>query len=226
MREIWLKTLIRLQEDGHEIYSISLPTTQAALSAYYIIAPAEATSNLAKYDGVRFGVKKPDCQRVGDVLYASTRGNGLGEEVRRRILLGSYSLSAAAINNYFIKAQKVRRLVQQDFNRVFARRHPLLESEFDLDDTAGVDVIVSPTAPTLPPRMSSIQDAAAVDTYSDDVFTVPASLAGLPAINVPVPINSSGSGCGKKTAGLQLICQYGDDEFLLDCANSIQDLYH
>lgn len=224
IRQAWLQTLIRLQEDNYVIQKVSLPTTQAALSAYYIIAPAEASSNLAKYDGIRFGSKSPN-RHVTDNLYALTRGNGLGEEVRRRILLGSYSLSAAAIDNYFIKAQKVRRLVQQDFNRVFTERHPLLESEEAFDDTKGVDVIISPTAPSLPPTHSSLANAASVNTYSDDVFTVPASLAGLPAISVPVPIEVDDPNCAVKTTGLQVIGQYGDDKVVLDVAESIQKLY-
>lgn len=226
VREAWVKTLARLQEANHKICFLSLPTTQVALSAYYIIAPAEASSNLAKYDGIRFGSKNTIHRETQDVLFAVTRGEGLGEEVKRRILLGSYSLSAAAMDNYFIKAQKVRRLVQDDFNRVFSRRHPLLDrNELASDETTSVDVIISPTTPSLPPNLDNIQNAAVIDTYSDDIFTVPASLAGLPAISVPVPIDSLVSQPGLKTTGLQIISQYGDDDFLLDVAESIEDLY-
>lgn len=225
IRQAWLKTLIRLQADKYEIRVVSLPTTQAALSAYYIIAPAEASSNLAKYDGVRFGSKFSDRQTTDDVLYAVTRGNGLGKEVRRRILLGSYSLSAAAIDNHFIKAQKVRRLVQQDFNRVFARRHPLLDNEEQCDDSTGVDVIMSPTVPSLPPTLRSITNNSSVDAYSDDVFTVPASLAGLPAISLPVPIDLNDGDRDLETTGLQIIGQYGDDHSILDLARKVQDHY-
>lgn len=225
IRQAWLKTLIRLKDDECEIQVVSLPTTQAALSAYYIIAPAEASSNLAKYDGVRFGSKLSDRQTTDDVLYAVTRGNGLGKEVRRRILLGSYSLSAAAMDNYFIKAQKVRRLVQQDFNRVFARHHPLLEIEEHCDDSTGVDVIISPTVPSLPPTLCSITNNSSVDAYSDDVFTVPASLAGLPAISLPVPIDLNDRDRELETIGLQIIGQYGDDDLILDLARKVQDHY-
>lgn len=225
IRRAWLKTLIRLQEEKYDIRAVSLPTTRAALSAYYIIAPAEASSNLAKYDGVRFGSRFSDRQTTDDVLYAVTRGNGLGKEVRRRILLGSYSLSAAAMDNYFIKAQKVRRLVQQDFNRVFARHHPLLEIEKQYDEMAGVDVIISPTAPSLPPTLGSINNKTSVDAYSDDVFTVPASLAGLPAISLPVPIDPNDQDGELKTTGLQIIGQYGDDDLILDFARKLQSLY-
>lgn len=225
IRQAWLKTLVLLQEEKFDIRTVSLPTTQAALSAYYIIAPAEASSNLAKYDGIRFGRKFFERQTTDDVLYAATRGNGLGEEVRKRILLGSYSLSAAAMDNYFIKAQKVRRLVQQDFNHVFARYHPLLENEQQCDDRTGVDVIISPTAPSLPPTITSITSKTSVDAYSDDVFTVPASLAGLPAISLPVPIEPNDLDSDLKTTGLQIIGQYGDDDLILDFARKVQNLY-
>ncbi|MCJ1463174.1 Trimeric GatFAB AmidoTransferase(AdT) complex subunit [Pseudocyphellaria aurata] len=225
VRQAWLKTLILLQEEKHDIRAVSLPTTQAALSAYYIIAPAEASSNLAKYDGIRFGTKFSERQTTDDVLFAITRGNGLGEEVRKRILLGSYSLSAAAMDNYFVKAQKVRRLVQQDFNHVFARYHPLLENEQRCDDRTGVDVIISPTVPSLPPRISSITSKTSVNAYSDDVFTVPASLAGLPAISLPVPIEPNDLDGDLKTTGLQIIGQYGDDDLILDFSRKVQNLY-
>ena len=227
IRQAWLQTLTRLQEDNYIIQGVSLPTTQAALSTYYIIAPAEASSNLAKYDGIRFGSKSLDRNET-DTLYALTRGKGLGEEVRRRILLGSYTLNAAAIDNYFIKAQKVRRLVQRDFNRVFSKSHPLLDkekAEKGFDYPEGVDCIISPTAPLLPPTHSSLVNAASVNTYSDDVFTVPASLAGLPAISVPVPITVDDLDCAVKTTGLQIIGQYGDDELVLRTAKTIQEFY-
>lgn len=227
VREAWVTTLARLQEANHKICFLSLPTTQVALSAYYIIAPAEASSNLAKYDGVRFGTKNSILQETQDVLFAVARGEGLGEEVKRRILLGSYSLSAAAMDNYFIKAQKARRLVRDDFNRVFSQRHPLLDRNelTSPNETTSVDVIISPTTPSLPPNLYNVQNAAAIDTYSDDIFTVPASLAGLPAISIPIPIDSLVSHPRFKTTGLQIISQYGDDDFLLDVAESIEDLF-
>lgn len=227
VRQAWVKTLALLQEANHEIRFISLPTTQAALSAYYIIAPAEASSNLAKFDAVRFGSKNSNLREAHDPLFANARGEGLGQEVKRRILLGSYSLSAAAMNNYFIKAQKARRLVRDDFNRIFSLHHPLLDQNKLAypDDTTSVDVIISPTTPSLPQDLDIVRNATVVDTYSDDIFTVPASLAGLPAISVPVPIDPPASQLGIKTIGLQIISQYGEDDFLLDVAKSIEDLY-
>lgn len=225
VRETWLNILIRLQEHGHVIHSVSLPSTQSALPAYYVLAPAEASSNLSKYDGVRFG-NKYSGREANDVLYAATRGNGLGEEVKRRILLGSYSLSAAAMDNYFIKAQKVRRLVQRDFDRVFAQPHPLRETETETRRGKGVDVIISPTAQSLPPKLGSVTGSSLVNTYSDDILTVPASLAGLPAINVPVSISSDETDdpSRPRTVGLQIIGQYGDDDLVLDTGQLLEEI--
>ncbi|KAK4693170.1 hypothetical protein P7C71_g4180, partial [Lecanoromycetidae sp. Uapishka_2] len=220
VREAWLETLRKLQEKGHSIHALSLPATKMALSAYYILAPAEASSNLAKYDGVRYGNATDGRKDTNNVLFAATRGVGLGAEVKRRILLGSYSLSAAAIDNYFIKAQKVRRLVQEDFNNVFSLPHPLLrptKSVKSADPTTQVDVILTPTAQSLPPKLASIENH--LESYSADVLTVPASLAGLPAISVPVRSSNS-----TVSVGLQVLAQYGDDDLALDFAKIVQDL--
>ena len=224
VREAWLETLQRLKNMGHTIQSVSLPATKMALSAYYILAPAEASSNLAKYDGVRYGNKTIRPEASQDVLFATTRGEGFGEEVKRRILLGSYSLSAAAIDNYFIQAQKVRRLVQQDFNQTFALQHPLLEPEDISAQDAPVDVILAPTAQSLPPKISSLEGKAPADAYATDVLTVPASLAGLPAMNVPVPISISRQAHRKEpnSVGMQVLGQYGDDDLVFSAAQMIE----
>lgn len=224
VRSTWLSTLKSLQELGHSVQRVSLPATKLALSAYYVIAPAEASSNLAKYDGVRYGNQVSNKVNDGAVLYAGTRGHGLGEEVRRRILLGAYSLSAAAIDNYFIQAQKVRRLVQGDFDTVFALPNPLLGQSEDASRTAEVDVLISPTAPTLPPKLAAVASHSSVDSYSDDVLTVPASLAGLPALSVPVSLEqrSDSEESGPCTVGMQIIAQYGDDDLLFDVAQIIE----
>ncbi len=226
VRQAWLDTLSLLRDRGHSIRTVSLPATKSALAAYYVIAPAEASSNLAKYDGVRYGNKLGERDRTDNVLYAATRGAGLGEEVKRRILLGSYSLSAAAIDNYFIKAQKVRRLVQEDFNKVFSFRHPLLSYDVKPHTDEGVDVIITPTAQSLPPKLSTLAKRGPVDTFSDDVLTVPASLAGLPAISVPIPVTSPESiyqylPC---SVGLQIIAQYGDDDSVFKVAKEIEHI--
>jgi len=211
VRDAWMLTLSMLQSNGHEIVPISLPSTKQALSAYYVIAPAEASSNLAKYDGVRYGAKRPDeFDNTSDgVLYAKYRGDHFGEEVKRRILLGAYSLSAGAIDNYFIQAQKIRRIVQNDFNLVFNMSHPLQSDSQPASQ--GVDLIVCPTAPTPPPSLKSLENATPVEGYTNDVFTVPASLAGLPAISVPAPPAGNTVVTPDRAIGIQIIGQYGDD---------------
>ncbi|KAL8834579.1 MAG: hypothetical protein Q9176_007398 [Flavoplaca citrina] len=223
----WSLALQLLRGQGHSIHLVSLPTTKAALAAYYILAPAEASSNLAKYDGVRYGNRAPNDRDKPNVLFSSTRGHSFGAEVRRRILLGSYTLSFTAIDNYFIKAQKVRRLVQDDFNKVFAMKHPLLQhkeetlrKEHDEEET-GVDILITPTSLNLPPLLSSLQSDKNNDPtkqFQEDVYTVPASLAGLPAISVPVPCMDW------KQVGLQVLGQYGDDERVLDAASKLEQL--
>ena len=226
IRRAWLNILQGLRDQGHKIHMLSLPATKTALAAYYVLAPAEASSNLAKYDGVRYGNKASALERADNVLFASTRGARLGEEVKRRILLGSYSLSAAAIDNYFIKAQKVRRLVQKDFNNAFALSHPLLRCQDESGNQPKVDVILTPTAQSLPPKLSSLKNRASVDSYSADVLTVPASLAGIPALSLPVPAPGYDGGDQKtpNSVGIQVIGQYGDEEMVLSMAQSIESL--
>lgn len=206
-----------LSSHGHEIIPISLPTTQQALAAYYVLAPAEASSNLAKYDGVRYGTKRlPNVPDNHDgPLYSHYRGTFFGDEVKRRILLGTFSLSAGAMDNYFIQAQKVRRLVQHDFNKVFALPHPLMNEygrpSLPDSSTDVVDLIVVPTAPTPPPLLSEARAQSSLDSYINDVFTVPASLAGLPAISVPVLADDDLPALPERKIGMQIIGQYGDD---------------
>lgn len=220
-----------MQRQGHTIHPVSLPSTQLALSAYYVLAPAEASSNLAKYDGVRYGTRAegPDTDgKPESSLYASTRGEGFGSEVKRRILLGAFSLSADAIDNYFIQAQRVRRLVQRDFDSVFSTRHPFSSYQDLLAEPgskpADVDVLLCPTAPSSPPQLSKLLDGGSesspLDAYMNDVFTVPASLAGLPAISVPV---SAGQDSAEgDLAGIQVIGQYGNDELVLKVGELIE----
>lgn len=223
VRQTWLETLQRLQDLGHNIKPVSLPSTQQALSAYYVLAPAEASSNLAKYDGVRYGSgAHDDTLSTHDQLFAQTRHHGFGAEVRRRILLGAYSLSANAIDNYFMQAQRIRRMVSKDFDAVFSMANPLLEQSADSkqsDDNASVDAIICPTAPTLPPTFDQIARQSALEAYSGDIFTVPASLAGLPAISVPVkPRNMKELPDGITSVGMQIITQFGNDIACLDYA--------
>jgi aspartyl-tRNA(Asn)/glutamyl-tRNA(Gln) amidotransferase subunit A len=235
--QAWQNALKIFQEQGCTIVPVSLPNTKHALSAYYVLAPAEAASNLSKYDGVRYGTRDNSSDSTGDVLYSRTRGDGFGDEVKRRILLGSYTLSSEAIDNYFIKAQKVRRLVQRDFDRVFSLPNLLRPSEqFDLSEIdesvalnnklgpSQVDFIVCPTAPNLPPTLDAISKQTPVDIYMNDVFTVPASLAGLPAISIPFPIpDDYQQPDAPAFAGIQIIGQYSDDHRLLETARMLED---
>lgn len=224
VKQAWTSALEGLQDLGHKIVPVSLPSTKSALSAYYVLAPAEASSNLAKYDGVRYGTRAEGPDGLNSILFSKTRSQGLGSEVKRRILLGSYSLSADAIDNYFIQAQKLRRKVQMDFNRVFAASHPLLAHPADsrLDHSGKVDFILCPTAPTPPPRLDDIAKQKPVEAYVNDVFTVPASMAGLPAVSVPWgnPERADPS----KNVGLQIIGQFGHDRGVLEFAARLQDM--
>jgi aspartyl-tRNA(Asn)/glutamyl-tRNA(Gln) amidotransferase subunit A len=238
VRNVWKTLLQMLEYQGHKIIPVSLPSTKHALSAYYVLAAAEATSNLAKYDGVRYGVRTEGSDGAGNVLYANTRGKGFGEEVKRRILLGSYTLSSEAMDNHFIQAQKVRRLVQRDFDRVFAMPNPLRPKEqFDLSEMDGdielenkrgppqVDVLLCPTAPTLPPLLEDVKNQSPLDAYMNDVFTVPASLAGLPAVSVPVKIlREEREEDNVPYTGMQVIGQYYDDYQVLKFGRLIERL--
>lgn len=192
---------------------------------------------------MRYGTRdtsKPDTE--GGVLYAKTRGDGFGEEVKRRIVLGAFTLSADAIDNYFIQAQKVRRLVQKDFNAAFSRPNPLLDEvqgqgqgqgEGEGHDTTTVmrkegsekvDVLVCPTAPTLPPTLRSLETQSPLQAYVNDVFTVPSSLAGLPSLSVPVPVQGpEAEESGVSTTGMQVIGQFGDDQLVLDIGEMIHE---
>ncbi|KAK2760036.1 Trimeric GatFAB AmidoTransferase(AdT) complex subunit [Arachnomyces sp. PD_36] len=223
VRDAWRNTLEYLRKQGHSIHPVSLPATKQALSAYYVLAPAEASSNLAKYDGVRYGTRPEQPDNSGGYLYANTRGTGFGVEVKRRILLGAFSLSADAIENYFIQAQKVRRLVQRDFDRVLSLSNPLSHGEGVEKSSNGVDVLVCPTAPSPPPTLASLESGSAVDAYMNDVFTVPASLAGLPALSVPVATGDKNV-AGGGPVGVQVIGQYGDDDLVLDVGKIIEGM--
>ncbi|KAH6651922.1 amidase signature domain-containing protein [Truncatella angustata] len=235
----WMQAAEKIQQLGGRVVRVSLPSTKNALAAYYVIAPAEAASNLSKYDGIRYGKRAEDAtsDALDGVLYAKTRGTGFGPEVKRRILLGSYTLSSKAIDNYFIQAQKVRQLVRQDFDRVFKLPNPLYdEAPFDLSEMdesislenklgpTQVDFIICPTAPTPPPKLDDVAKQTPLDSYMNDVFTVPASLAGLPAISIPMDIpvkESCAEEAGLDFGGLQIIGQYWDDAMLLAVSNGI-----
>ncbi|KAI2605226.1 amidase signature enzyme [Hypoxylon fragiforme] len=239
IRQGWLTAAQKIEELGGRVVPVSLPSTKNALSAYYVIAPAEAASNLSKYDGVRYGQR--NAEQISDsfegILYAKTRETGFGNEVKRRILLGSYTLSSEAMDNYFIQAQKVRRLVKRDFDRVFKLSNPLEDQQaFDLSDMEDtvqlenklgpvqVDFLLCPTAPTTPPLLEDVMKQTPLDSYMNDVFTVPASLAGLPAISIPMDIPIDPTKDEERLlsfGGLQIIGQYWDDARLLSVADAL-----
>ena len=196
----WDQGIAWLKDAGAEIVDISLPHTKYALPTYYIIAPAEASSNLARYDGVRYGLRDlPDGAGLQD-MYAATRAAGFGAEVKRRILIGTYVLSAGFYDAYYTQAQKVRTLISHDFKNAFTE----------------CDVILAPTTPTASfPLGDKLDDPLAM--YLNDVFSVPASLAGLPAMSVPAGLNSEGL-----PLGLQLIGKAFDEQGVLNAGLAIE----
>lgn len=215
-----------LQNRGHKISTISLPHTRHALSAYYVLAPAEASSNLAKYDGVRYGHREEkDRSDNEEILFAPTRHSGFGGEVQRRILMGAYALSSEAIDNYFIQAQKVRRLVQKDFNDVFIQPNWMMTDENNSRESRinKVDVIMAPTALSTAPLLNDVRnECSPLDSYVNDVLTVPASLAGIPAISVPVMAKVE-DGKWLLPVGIQIMAQYGDEATMFKAARIFED---
>ncbi|KAK0466847.1 amidase signature domain-containing protein [Desarmillaria tabescens] len=183
-------TIASLKSLGATVVPVSLTSTSFALSAYYVIASAEASSNLARYDGIQYGMCQPSTSKI----YAHTRSKGFGSEVQKRILLGTYSLTAgstpSSFDNYFLQALRVRRLVRDDFNLVF--RMPNVRAPNQIPNADGVDVLMHPSAIRTAPLLDG-EDASGLEAYVQDVLTVPASLAGLPAINVPI-VNKEGDG--------------------------------
>jgi aspartyl-tRNA(Asn)/glutamyl-tRNA(Gln) amidotransferase subunit A len=225
MSKAWSVAISKLQSQGCTVETIGLPRTKEALSAYYVIATAEAASNLARYDGVRYGYHNTS-EGYQDGLF-SARAQGFGDEVRRRILLGNYTLSARfdlncqanerAFESYFIQAQRVRRLIQYSFDDVFKTKNSLHNSKSTSSNQPKCDIIFCPTAVGPAPALSSIAAMKPVETYVNDVFTVPASLAGLPAISIPVQIDGH-------FLGLQLIGQVGTDTMVLQAAKQLEEL--
>ena len=194
---VWDKGAQWLKEQGAEIVEISLPHTKYALPAYYIVAPAEASSNLARYDGVRYGLRVP-----GDDLidtYEKTRAAGFGKEVQRRVMIGTYVLSAGYYDAYYVKAQKVRTLIKQDFDTAWEK----------------VDVVLTPATPSAAFAPGEITDP--VQMYLNDIFTVTVNMAGLPGIAVPAGLSSEGL-----PLGLQLIGKPFDEETLFQTAYVIE----
>jgi len=200
IESLWRKGMDWLQGQGAELHDVSLPHTKYALPAYYIIAPAEASSNLARYDGVKYGLRVP-----GDdinSMYENTRAEGFGAEVRRRVMIGTYVLSAGYYDAYYLKAQKVRSLIKRDFDQVFEQ----------------VDVLLTPTTPgpAFAPGEKGAKDP--VEMYLNDIFTVTVNMAGLPGISVPAGLSSEAT-----PLGLQLIGKPFAERQLLQAAQALED---
>ncbi|MBX3598473.1 MAG: Asp-tRNA(Asn)/Glu-tRNA(Gln) amidotransferase subunit GatA [Rhizobiaceae bacterium] len=198
---LWQKGIAWLRDAGAEIVEISLPHTKYALPAYYIVAPAEASSNLARYDGVRYGLRVPGKDIVE--MYENTRAAGFGREVKRRIMIGTYVLSAGYYDAYYLQAQKVRTLIKRDFETVFAD---------------GVDLILTPATPSAAFGIAD-QDMNSdpVKMYLNDIFTVTVNMAGLPGLSVPAGLDSRGL-----PLGLQLIGRPFEEETLFQAAHVIE----
>ncbi|MDR7061683.1 MULTISPECIES: Asp-tRNA(Asn)/Glu-tRNA(Gln) amidotransferase subunit GatA [unclassified Sphingopyxis] len=198
---MWDAGIAMLKDAGADVVEISLPHTKYALPAYYIIAPAEASSNLARYDGVRYGLRDlPQGAGLQD-MYAATRADGFGPEVKRRIMIGTYVLSAGFYDAYYTQAQKVRTLIARDFEAAFA----------------SCDVILAPTAPSAAFGLGE-KMADPLAMYLNDVFAVPASLAGLPAMSVPAALNREGL-----PLGLQIIGKAFDEQGVLNAGLAIEE---
>ena len=197
---VWQQGIEWLRDAGAEIVEVSLPHTRYALPTYYLIAPAEASSNLARYDGVRYGNRvQPDQGGLND-MYEATRAAGFGAEVKRRIMIGTYVLSAGFYDAYFNQAQKVRTLIARDFEQVWRE----------------VDILLTPTAPSAAFALGE-KSADPIAMYLNDVFAVPASLAGLPAMSVPAGLDGQGL-----PLGLQLIGKALDEQSVLDAGLAIE----
>jgi len=194
----------KLEELGAEYEEVSLPHTDYALSAYYLIAPAEASSNLARYDGVRYGLRNEEAKGLVE-MYKKTRQEGFGDEVKRRIMLGTYALSSGYYDAYYKKAQKVRTLVKQDFDRAFEK----------------YDVLISPTTPTTSFKAGAKKDP--LEMYLSDICTIPINLAGIPALSMPCGLDSNGL-----PIGLQIMGSHFGEEKILQIAHAFEQAtdYH
>jgi aspartyl-tRNA(Asn)/glutamyl-tRNA(Gln) amidotransferase subunit A len=197
---LWARGADWLRAAGASVVDVSLPNTRHALPAYYIVAPAEASSNLARYDGVRFGLREP----AGDIvdLYEKTRAKGFGAEVRRRLMIGAYVLSAGYYDAYYVRAQKIRTLIKRDFERAFAD---------------GVDAILTPATPSAAFGIGEKGSGDPVEMYLNDVFTVTVNMAGLPGLVAPAGLSGDGL-----PLGLQLIGRPFDEETLFTLGEVIE----
>ena len=199
---VWEKATKILEKKGVKVKKISLPHTKYALPAYYIIAPAEASSNLARYDGVKYGYRASDVNNL-DHMYELTRSEGFGTEVKRRILIGTYVLSAGYYDAYYLKAQKVRKLIANDFTEAFKE----------------CDFILTPTTPSAAFPLGEKEDDP-IQMYLNDIFTVPASLAGLPGISIPF-----GTDKDNLPLGVQLLSKHFNEQEILNASYALEKNY-
>jgi aspartyl-tRNA(Asn)/glutamyl-tRNA(Gln) amidotransferase subunit A len=197
--------LAEYEKLGATLVDISLPKTELSIPVYYVIAPAEASSNLSRFDGVRYGHRAADYKDLSD-MYKKSRTEGFGEEVKRRILVGAYVLSHGYYDAYYLQAQKIRRLIAQDFAAAFEK----------------CDVIMGPVAPTVAWDLGSKSDDP-VANYLADIFTLSTSLAGLPGMSIPCGFGQ-GDKNAKRPVGLQLIGNYFDEARLLNVAHQYQQV--
>lgn len=191
------KTVQDLKDLGAEVIEISLPHTKYAVPTYYVLAPAEASSNLARFDGIRYGYRAKNYDNLED-LYVKTRSEGFGAEVKRRIMIGTYVLSAGFYDAYFKKAQKVRAKIKQDFDEVFKE----------------VDVILSPVSPNVAFKLSDVKSP--LELYLEDIYTIPANLAGIPAISLPVGLLNN------LPVGMQFLAKAFDEASLIKVASALE----
>lgn len=198
IEDLWQKGINIIKEAGAEIVNISLPNTKYALPAYYIVAPAEASSNLARYDGVKYGFRSKGENLID--MYEKTRSEGFGNEVKRRIMIGTYVLSSGYYDAYYLKAQKVRKLIKNDFDEIYKK----------------VDAILTPSTPSSAFKIGEKTNDP-VSMYLNDIFTVPINLAGLPAISIPAGIDSKGY-----PLGLQIIGKAFEEQNILNIAYSME----
>tara|TARA_B100001741_G_scaffold55135_1_gene42886 strand:- start:3312 stop:4130 length:819 start_codon:yes stop_codon:yes gene_type:complete len=199
IENLWNKGIEYIKECGAEVIDISLPHTNYALPTYYIVAPAEASSNLARYDGVKYGFRSPGENLID--MYEKTRSEGFGEEVKRRIMIGTYVLSSGYYDAYYLKAQKIRQLIKKDFDEVYNK----------------VDAILTPSTPSSAFKIGEKTDDP-VSMYLNDIFTVPVNLAGLPGISIPAGLDKNGF-----PLGLQIIGKPFDEQNILNIAYSMEE---
>jgi len=197
--QLWEKGKKLLKDSGAEIVDISLPNTKYALPTYYIVAPAEASSNLARYDGVKYGFRSTKGNNLIE-MYENTRSEGFGDEVKRRILIGTYVLSSGYYDAYYLKAQKVRQMIKKDFDQSFKK----------------VDAILTPSTPSSAFKIDEKKDDP-ISMYLNDIFTVPVNLAGIPAISIPAGFDNK-----NYPLGLQLISKPLDEQKLLNIAYAVE----